>query len=527
LNQESRARIPVPVRIRVEDEKGFEKTVVFRQGVLRVGSDPESGLRLQHQNVAPCHLLILREGEKFTFADTSAGMATVVNGTPTLKGELNHADVITFGPDCPYRLTFLVDTLRSGDRRERKLQALLAASRAINASLVLEEVLERVMDSALRVTGAEKGFLIMIENDGSLKPCVSRKIDSDHLKGEMLPSSLSMIRKAIAAKRSVHHVAGDPEGMTGAGAASIVRLKLNTVICTPILAHGEAIGVIYVDHGGILQGAASEDMEIMEALADQASVAIENARLSRQMMLTERLSAVGRMVSSIVHDLNGPLTGIMAALQLIKREPGGRKTGDLLDLIGDEAERMTEMTRDVLEYCRGRMQMKPEPVSLRVFLGRLIQAVHNEMTARSIRVLVGLREDLVIQVDVKRLERAFRNLFGNAADAMSHGGEIHVSAARAQDRIMISITDSGCGMSEEVRRRALEPFYTAGKESGTGLGMAIAARIVEGHGGAMEIESTEGSGTTVRILLPLRESGGPGDSDAIAVGVTTQRVGAS
>jgi len=229
-----------------------------------------------------------------------------------------------------------------------------------------------------------------------------------------------------------------------------------------------------------------------------------------------------------VHDLNGPITGIQAALQLLKREPGGRKTGDLLDLIGDEAEHMMETTRDVLEYCRGRMQMRPEPISLRVFLGRIVQAAHHEMSARSIRVLVGLKEDLAVPVDVKRMERAFRNLLYNAAEAMNSGGEIHVTASRARDRLMISITDSGCGMSEDVLRRALEPFYTAGKEMGTGLGMAIAARIVEGHGGAMEIESAEGKGTTVRILLPLGEcddSADTGKMEAVEVGAATQRIG--
>lgn len=505
MSHEARPRIPV--RIRVEDEKGFEKTVVFRHGVLRVGSDAGSGLRLLHEEVAPCHLLILREGEKFTFADTSAGMATLVNGEPVHKGELHHGDVITFGPGCPFRLTFLVDSLRSGDRREKKLRALLSASRAMNSSLVLKEVLERVMDAALAVTGAEKGLLIMVENDGSLRPCVARKLDCTSPSGKTLPASISLIRKAICAKRSVHHVPGDPEDLAEAGTASIVRLKVNTVICTPILSRGEAIGVIYVDHRGLMAGAAGEDMEILEALADQASVAIENARLSESMVITERLSAVGRMISSIVHDLNGPITGIHASLQLLRREPGGPKSSSLLDLIGDEVERMTEMTREVLEFCRGRVSLSAQPTSLRLFLARLVQAVRNEMRAREVRVLVGLREDMVLTLDAKRMERVFRNLIRNAADAMKDGGDIHITAARAQDRAVLSVVDSGCGMTEEVRKRALEPFYSSGKETGTGLGMAIAARIVEAHDGAMEIESVPGKGTTVRVLLPAGEAG--------------------
>ena len=168
---------------------------------------------------------------------------------------------------------------------------------------------------------------------------------------------------------------------------------------------------------------------------------------------------------------------------------------------------MTEMTGEVLEYCRGRMEVRPEPVALRVFLGKVARAVHAEMIARSIQVLVGIREDTVVRLDSTRMERVFRNLLRNAADAMPDGGEIRLGAARSGDRLIISVADTGCGMSEDVLRRATEPFFSSGKELGSGLGMAIAGRIVEGHGGALEIESVQGKGTTVRVLLPLEAPG--------------------
>jgi signal transduction histidine kinase len=501
MKQEPRKRIPV--RIRVEDEKGFEKTIVFRQGLLRIGSEPEAGLCLRHESVAPCHLLILREGERFTFADTSAGMTTLVNGLPAHKGILKHGDVITFGEGCPYKLTFLVDSLRAGDRRERKLRGLLAASRAINSSLVLGEVLEKVMDSALAVTGAEKGFLMLVEADGTLKPYVSRNIDGDTLRGKMIPASRTMIRKAVESRRSVHYVSGSQGEPTDPETASIVRLKLETVMCTPILAGGEPIGVIYLDHRGVLESIPGEDIEILEALADQASVAIENARLSERMLLSERLSAVGRMVSCIVHDLRGPLTGIRAAIQLMRTDLGGPQGPRLLELIDDESVRLTEMAEEVLEFCRGRMTLNMEAVSIRAFMDGLVRTVQTELSSRSIRVNARLSDDAKVRLDVRRMERVFRNLIGNAADAMEDGGQVGIVASVAGDRMVITVTDSGCGMTDEIRRRAFEPFYTSGKKGGTGLGMAIAARIIEAHEGAVEIDSAPGRGTTIRILLPL------------------------
>src|SRR5260221_9331560 len=267
-----------PVRIRARDKKGFEKTVLFKKNIFRIGRDPGSDLHLEHPSMAACEILILREEERYLFTDTGGKTGACLNGRPAASGDLVHGDRITFGPDGPYEITVLVEGDRVDDDQERNLRALLSASRTINSSLVLDQVLEKVMDSVMEVTRAGKGFLMLVEPDGSLRARVARKIEREALDQKVIPASRSVIQQVVETRRSVFMMMEDaPSGAPRS--MSIVRLKLKAIMCVPILSPERLIGVIYVDHDKRLADVTKTDLKILEALADHATVAIENANL--------------------------------------------------------------------------------------------------------------------------------------------------------------------------------------------------------------------------------------------------------
>lgn len=494
-----------PVRIRVEDERGFERVVLFDKKLLRIGSGAQTDLQLNHPSIAPCHVVILREGEGFSFADTTESHGTFINGKRASKGLLDHNDVLTFGGGCPYRVTFLTEGARADDRLLEKLRTLLQASKAINSSLILGEVLDRVMDAALIVTGAEKGFLMLRDSNGKLRPRAARNIDEDLLDQETLPASRSIIDKAISTKRTIRFLAGG-EGLQSQS-ASILRLKLSTVFCAPILSREEVIGIIYLDHRGVVKDLSGSEEEILEALAGQASVAIENARLSEQTLKTERLTAVGRMVSSIVHDLRGPLTGVQTAAQFLLSQEGGKKSHRMLGLILDEVERMSGMTQELLEFCRGNVRLDAERKDLAGFIEKFVADVRSGFESETIKLHIEAEPGITVDLDVPKMERVLRNLLCNALEAMPDGGTITLRTRAMGESAELLIKDTGCGMSDSLCGKVLEPFFTSGKENGTGLGLAIAHRVVEAHGGELEVESAPQRGTTIRILIPLRHVG--------------------
>ncbi|HZE88064.1 MAG TPA: ATP-binding protein [Verrucomicrobiae bacterium] len=490
------------MRLRLRDAQGFEKTILFQKSLLRIGSDLGSDLRIDHPSMAPCHVLILRDGVRYQLTDASGGAGTFLNNKRITTGVLGHGDVVSFGPGCPYEAHFLVEGERAEDRQERALKSLLSASRAINSSLVLDQVLDRVMDAVMDVTRAGKGFLMLSEPDGSLRARVSRNIERAALDADVIPASRGVIQEVVATRRTAFTMA-DAAGEARPGSQSLVRLKLQAALCTPILSAEALIGVIYVDYGGRVPDLGRESSEILEALADHASVAIENARLTERMLLAERVTSVGRMVSSIVHDLRSPLAGIRAAAQLIGEEPHAPRTPRLTSMITTEVDRLSGMAQEILDYCRGGVELMVSAADLSRFLTATIEPMRETLESRLVSLNLDIKPGLIASIDVPRLERVLRNIIDNAVEAMPDGGLLTISTAIEDGCAVVRIADTGRGMNEEIRRRAFEPFFTHGKKNGNGLGMAIAARVIEAHGGRVGLESAPGEGTTVAVSLPL------------------------
>ena len=128
--------------------------------------------------------------------------------------------------------------------------------------------------------------------------------------------------------------------------------------------------------------------------------------------------------------------------------------------------------------------------------------MEGDLKTRNIDVTLNIPEGECVRADPRKIERVLSNILGNARDAMLNGGTLTITAVSTETDVLLSISDDGCGMSEDVRARLFEPFFTQGKSKGTGLGMAIVRQIVTDHRGDIEVESQEGQGTTVRFSLP-------------------------
>jgi two-component system, NtrC family, sensor histidine kinase PilS len=240
----------------------------------------------------------------------------------------------------------------------------------------------------------------------------------------------------------------------------------------------------------------------------------------QQERLKERMAALGQMAAGMAHELRNPLAAISGSVQYLKGslKPQG-ETLDLMDIILRESQRLDQTIKDFLTFARpGRFAPQ------RVDLVRLVED-HLKLLRKS-RELTGAHRietrygagEVWCDVDPNRMKQVVWNLSTNALKAMPHGGAltIEVDSASHDGEVRLAFTDEGVGMDERVRDGYFQPFRSAFDE-GTGLGAAIVYRLVEEHGGRIDLSSEPGRGTTVEIVVPRAQAGAGGEDTDRAV----------
>jgi signal transduction histidine kinase len=223
-----------------------------------------------------------------------------------------------------------------------------------------------------------------------------------------------------------------------------------------------------------------------------------------ELVTKNQLAAVGELAAAIAHEVRNPLAVIVNAVAGLRRASGSEEDRSmLLSIVDEEAGRLNRLVTDLLRFARP-VNVKRSPVSLLELANR---SRSQAMDGHDIEVTIDDDPDVkTVWVDPSLFRLVFDNLVQNACQSMKGGGRVDIIVTRgsigSSPAVSIQIKDHGHGMEPEVRGRALDPFFTT-RPSGTGLGLPIVQRIVEAHGGELSIESEEGAGTSVTLLLPL------------------------
>jgi PAS domain S-box-containing protein len=267
------------------------------------------------------------------------------------------------------------------------------------------------------------------------------------------------------------------------------------------------------DRGYILRDGTGKGIRMVGGMRD-----LTEKKMEEQYLRSQRMESIGTLAGGIAHDLNNVLAPIMMAIELLKQGGGGeaRRT-KILETIYASCRRGADLVRQVLSFARG---VDHQSVAIRI--GTLITeltGIIKQTFPRNIRITAEFPENLwPITGDPSQLHQVLLNLAVNARDAMSHGGKLSIAAsnvtvdaqfaatsqeATAGKYVLLEVSDTGCGMTREVRERIFEPFFTT-KEigKGTGLGLATVHTVVKNHGGFLNLDSEVGEGSTFRIYLP-------------------------
>ena len=413
-------------------------------------------------------------------------------------------------------------TAQAESRRNAEARALSSLATAIGGSLDEKRVLSAVGDYTRELLGAERCLVFLGDDPSNLKFAylagaavegleVGRTVDLAALGSRAFAGALRQRLPLV-----IPNALEDPR----ANADLARRWKIGSTIIVPLVAHDRL--------GGLLVAARDEpspwsegEVQLTNALAGQAAVAIESARLYREaqeallrlqqaqygMMRAERLAAVGTLASSLAHEVRNPLNSINLQLVLLSRrvakigEPMQAELGALLDTARREIARLDGLVEEFLSLSSidriSLAENQPEDV-VREVMGLMTPVARD----RNVSVEEEMGPTLPrIPMDREKIKQVLINLVRNAIEAMPEGGSLKLSTRYRDGHLILEVADTGTGIEPGVD---IFDFFVTTKRGGTGLGLPIARRIVEAHGGSMSYESEPGRGTTFTVTLKAR-----------------------
>jgi len=255
------------------------------------------------------------------------------------------------------------------------------------------------------------------------------------------------------------------------------------------------------------EGAVTGVFCISRDVTEQKLADAERERLRRELSHSEKMTAVGQLVSGVAHELNNPLAAILSFAEELREESDPSSSPELVDIIHQQALRARAIVRDLLSVVRKGEERKRERVSLQAILERSAQTLRRRLEDAGTSFTVDAPASLpVVEVDPLGIDQVITNLVINAAQAAGPRGHVRLSAAPAGDSCEIRVEDDGPGIPPQVMARLFEPFFsTKPPGQGTGLGLSVSRGIVEQHGGEVGAENRAGGGACFVVRLPRAE----------------------
>ncbi len=317
-------------RLYFTDFAGAKSVLPLTQGVCKLGRNSENHIVLNDPSISRFHAEIRTVNGGFSLVDMGSKNGTAVNGSLIREKSLVHGDRIQLGSNPNHSLLFAVNEMdesaisamssvseaSSSKVSSHHLRMLLEVSKALSSSLVLKEVLNRVMDAVIELTGADRGFLMLKDDHGELQLTMARNMSHGTLDEKQQRLSRTVIQRVIETEKSVI-VCDSGRDQDFREQKSVIALNLKTIMCTPMKIYrtslsdtnpdagpaSSTIGLIYVDKQTVTQFFSDQDLELFETLAGHAAVAIENARLHQEEMEKRKLEEELRIAREIQQTL--------------------------------------------------------------------------------------------------------------------------------------------------------------------------------------------------------------------------------
>lgn len=290
--------------------------------------------------------------------------------------------------------------------------------------------------------------------------------------------------------------------------ASFMRLKARVII--PIILKENLIGLLVLGDKRSDDIFTQEDLDLLEMIAHQISVVLENTNLYEQMLNTAKLALVGTMAAGMAHEIRNPLTSMKTFIQILPDNHTDKEFIERFNIVvGEEINRLDRLTEELLSFAKPKPH-KYEQVDVNTFVEKVIELFEMQTGKKKISIMKSLGKVPKVYADEEQLTQVFMNMFLNSMQALGEKKNITIETGvdmgeNLQKLVCISINDTGMGIPDHLLDKIFDPFFTTKKE-GTGLGLAICLKIIQEHNGFFKVKSKVNEGTSFKIFLPAYNS---------------------
>jgi signal transduction histidine kinase len=418
------------------------------------------------------------------------------------------------------------------------LKKLLEIGKQLSKNRSLDPLLHYAMKVAIELVDAECGFLLWLNDDNSLiyRVCLDHHGNDINAPEEKI--SHTILREVIEKRAPLllQDALVDPNFQHS---ESVATLKLRSVMCVPLISKEGVLGALYVENRSAKNVFVEEDIQPLEFLASQVTIAIENALLNevleqrviqRTAELEQALQQVEKSLNDaveldrvrsvlfamIAHDIRAPLSTIVFALNLLKEDLQDSIQGDQLEWLEtsigmtDHVDQLTKDFLDLLSAQIGKLVVEPKAIDLEEFLLQQFQINRSTPWPAAVEFRLDLASDLpTVFCDPIRFQQVVTNLISNAVKYTQQGSvTLYARKHDVDDKfVLIGVRDTGIGIAaddlEKVFKRFEQIGETGKRQNGLGLGLAICKELIDHHKGQIWVESTLGQGADFKFTLPV------------------------
>jgi two-component system, NtrC family, sensor kinase len=466
--------------------------------------------------LVPCYLVVI-VGQRLAFGAINTTFSMCTLGLLTMVGFLF--------PKIRFRTEEALERVLFKKRTDHR-ETLLRSSQEMVSVVDLQALSESLVQTVGRALSITKVSLFLLDDGkGSFFQVAGRGFENGDSnfpllqRTDPLVQKLFTIRKAIVKEELVMADGGSRESRVVE-----VMSQLEAEISLPIISKQKLIGILNLGRKADKEIYSTEDLELLSTLANQAAIAIENARLYENLKQSQntlrradRLSSLGLLTAGLAHEIRNPLVAIRTFTQLLpERYDDAEFREGFQGLALKEVDRICGLINDLLSFARPSRPNVAEEDMNDVVDG-IARILETEAKEKGVQIARDFSADLPkIWIDREQLKQVFMNLILNAIQAMRDGGSIVISTrlnshdepGQSNRFVQVEIRDTGMGIPEENLEHIFDPFFTS-KDEGSGLGLSISHQIVQEHGGYVIVQSKVGQGTSFFINLPAGKPARP------------------